>query len=155
MPTAGSSIFLNGNAIIDAQWPNWQIETNAKANVRGPVFTANRVRIGIDISHVVKYCPARLWDDGESKFHRRTRHGLPAERLAVEISGADIAEGEAAKVVRSAEIESIEDRHNRGRHRSRAGFGELPIRLGRRRRRRRRGWQHRRLGPAPTVNHRR
>src|SRR4051794_29901121 len=64
-----AAIFLNRNTVINAQWANWQVETQASPNVRGEVIVAIPVvRINVQNAGVVKYCGPDVLDDRKTQL---------------------------------------------------------------------------------------
>src|SRR5436853_5283730 len=72
-------------------------------------FDAEIPRVRIDEAGVVKYRAPGLFNDRESQFGGRAGHGLTSERLTIGILRTDIAKTETAQVVRSAQIEPVEN----------------------------------------------
>src|ERR1700737_1387090 len=81
--------------------------------------------IRIDEAAVVKKGPAPFFDDRKTYFYRCAGRGRATNRLAKRIFRTDIAKPEAAEVIRTAEIQTIVDRHGwkllRERHRRTTG----------------------------------
>src|SRR5438477_6919309 len=72
-------------------------------------FVAEIPSVRIDEAGIVKYRTAGLFNDRESQFCGRAGHGLTSERLTIGILWTNIAKTETAQVVRSAQIEAIEN----------------------------------------------
>src|SRR4051794_28200400 len=97
---AGPSIFLDGNAIINSQRANWQIQPQAKSKVRAPVLAAHRIGIFVHIAPVHEERPPGLLDNGESQLDRPAGHRPATDRFAMLVTGSNVSIGKAAKIVR-------------------------------------------------------
>src|SRR5215208_4231815 len=72
---------------------------------------SKRPAVAVHETHVVKNCAPGFFYDGEGKFHGCAPERLAASGLAV-LLRANLTKRKAAKVIRTAEEKSFEDRHS-------------------------------------------
>src|SRR4051812_1117405 len=98
-PAAGAPIPLDGNAIINSQRANWQIQPQTKAKVRPPVLAAYRVGVLVHVTPVHEERSPGLLDNGESQLDRRPGHRPATRRFPMLVTGPNVSIGKAAQIV--------------------------------------------------------
>ena len=71
---------------------------------------AKIIGVGVHETGVVEDRAAGILDDGEGKFDRGPGQSLAADRLAIVVPRADVAEVKATQIVRATEKKPVEDR---------------------------------------------
>src|SRR5205814_512966 len=100
-------VFLEGNAVVDSQWPDWQVQTQANSYIGGDMAKAQIVRIVLHKASIIKNCTARFCHERKSIFDGGTRQRLASQRLTVNIFGSYVTKFETAEVIRSAKKQAI------------------------------------------------
>ena len=92
-------IFLNGNAVIDSNWPDWQVEPKTDADIRDDVVRVEIPGSGIHVARIVENGRSRFFDDRNRVFHGKPGERPTPKRLAGDIPRTNIVKIETAQII--------------------------------------------------------
>jgi len=98
-------VMVNGNAVVEAQRADGQVEAQAETPVVIKVLLAEVIRLGGDVADIIEQSEAQPFDDRNAVFGGAEPVGIATDGFRIaRFTGANTAVFEAAHGIKAAEI---------------------------------------------------